>query len=97
MRADAEEFKTPNKSASFNLADESRIKFLVGYTIAQVERILILHSLESCHGNRTRAAKLLGISVRSLRNKIADYRRHGDKIPGDSTSTCEARIWTAPR
>ena len=46
---------------------------LVGRTVAEVERDLILATLKHCFGNRTRAANLLGISIRTLRNKIREY------------------------
>ncbi len=46
-----------------------------GMSVAQVEKDLILKTLEHCDDNRTRAAELLGISVRTLRNKLNEYRR----------------------
>jgi two-component system, response regulator FlrC len=46
---------------------------LVGRTIAKVERDLILCTVEHCRGNRTHAATILGISVRTLRNKLRKY------------------------
>ena len=45
-----------------------------GTTVAEMERQLIMKTLEHCDQNRTRAAKLLGISVRTLRNKLKEYR-----------------------
>ena len=41
--------------------------------MAQVERDLILDTLDHCLGNRTHAAKILGISIRTLRNKLNEY------------------------
>jgi two-component system response regulator FlrC len=49
----------------------------VGTTVHEAERALILATLESTRGNRTRAAGLLGLSVRTLRNKLNEYRRTG--------------------
>lgn len=46
---------------------------LVGKTIDEVEQDLILSTLESCRGNRTHAARVLGISIRTLRNKLNYY------------------------
>lgn len=43
---------------------------LVGQSVDQVERALILQTLERCGGNRTAAASMLGISVRTMRNKL---------------------------
>jgi two-component system, response regulator FlrC len=54
---------------------------LVRRTIADVERELILETLRTCFGNRTRAAQMLGISVRTLRNKINDYAAEGLRVP----------------
>ncbi|WP_418888755.1 helix-turn-helix domain-containing protein [Methanothrix soehngenii] len=39
-----------------------------------MERSLILETLKSTRWNRTEAAKMLGISIRTLRNKLHDYR-----------------------
>ena len=56
---------------------------LVGRTVADVERDLILNTLEHCLGNRTHAANILGISIRTLRNKIKEYSEAGLAIPGN--------------
>jgi len=45
-----------------------------GMTVAEAEKHLIQTTLEHCKQNRTHAAKLLGISVRTLRNKLKEYR-----------------------
>ena len=50
---------------------------LVGRTVAEVERDLILETLKHCLGNRTHAANVLGISIRTLRNKLNEYAAHG--------------------
>lgn len=46
---------------------------LVGRKVAEVEKELILHTLDHCLGNRTHAANILGISIRTLRNKLKEY------------------------
>ncbi len=46
---------------------------LVGLTLHQVEKRLILDTLQSHHQNRTKSASVLGISVRTLRNKLQEY------------------------
>jgi hypothetical protein len=51
--------------------------YLVGYTVEDVERELILNSLEQFRGCRTYTANVLGISIRCLRNKIAQYAAEG--------------------
>jgi two-component system, response regulator FlrC len=54
---------------------------LVGRTVADVERDLILATLKHCLGNRTRAAHVLGISIRTLRNKLNAYAAAGLAVP----------------
>ncbi|MCZ6587480.1 MAG: sigma-54 dependent transcriptional regulator [Alphaproteobacteria bacterium] len=54
---------------------------LVGHTVAEVERELILDTLSHCLGNRTHAATILGISIRTLRNKLKQYTEQGVPVP----------------
>ncbi|MCE4223615.1 sigma-54-dependent Fis family transcriptional regulator [Methylobacterium sp. C25] len=56
---------------------EAATRGLVGRTVADVERDLILDTLDHCLGNRTHAAKILGISIRTLRNKLNEYVQAG--------------------
>jgi DNA-binding NtrC family response regulator len=63
------------------LAAETVTRSLVGRTVADVERDLILETLKRCLGNRTHAASLLGISIRTLRNKLAVYAAEGVSVP----------------
>lgn len=58
-------------------AAEAVTRSLVGQTVADVERELILDTLDHCLGNRTHAAKILGISIRTLRNKLNEYTASG--------------------
>ena len=53
----------------------------VGHTVAEIERDLILETLNHCLGNRTHAANILGISIRTLRNKLRQYSGEGLKVP----------------
>jgi hypothetical protein len=53
------------------------IASLVGRTMEDVERDLILETLGHTLGNRTHAATILGISIRALRNKLRDYAAQG--------------------
>jgi len=53
------------------------IEALVGNTVADIERELILHTLERCRGNRTSASTILGISVRTMRNKLRTFIEAG--------------------
>jgi DNA-binding NtrC family response regulator len=54
---------------------------MVGRTVADVERDLIIDTLRHCFGNRTHAATILGISIRTLRNKLKQYTDEGVDIP----------------
>lgn len=54
---------------------------MVGRTVAAVERDLIIDTLLHCLGNRTHAANILGISIRTLRNKLKLYNEQGFQVP----------------
>jgi two-component system, response regulator FlrC len=62
-------------------AAEAVTRALVGRTVADVERDLIIETLKHCLGNRTHAANILGISIRTLRNKLNEYADDGVSIP----------------
>ena len=57
---------------------------LVGRTVADVERDLIIDTLHHTLGNRTHAANILGISIRTLRNKLKQYNDEGVAVPAAS-------------
>ncbi len=70
-----------NDSDSLDMSDMTRpelensdqIRMPVGTTVRQMEEFLIHRTLDEVKGNRTRAAELLGISIRTLRNKLNEY------------------------
>jgi two-component system, response regulator FlrC len=66
-----------------NVAPEGTVadQPLVGRTVAEVERDLILKTLRYTTGNRTIAAAILGISIRTLRNKLRQYGEEGLPVP----------------
>ncbi len=68
------------------MAAEQVTRALVGRTVADVERDLILETLKHCLGNRTHAANILGISIRTLRNKLNEYAADGLPIPPPGSS-----------
>jgi two-component system, response regulator FlrC len=62
-------------------SDNEQTTDLVGKTVADVERGLIIDTLDHCLGNRTHAANILGISIRTLRNKLKLYSENGFDVP----------------
>jgi two-component system response regulator FlrC len=72
------------------MAAEQVTRALVGRTVADVERDLIIETLKHCLGNRTHAANILGISIRTLRNKLNEYSADGVLIPPPGST--EARL-----
>jgi two-component system, response regulator FlrC len=79
MRLD--QARNPPAVAHATLAAETVTRALVGRTVADVERDLILETLKHCLGNRTHAANILGISIRTLRNKLNEYTSDGVPVP----------------
>ena len=53
------------------------VRFSLGTSLAEMERRLILETLQATGGNRTHTSRLLGISIRTLRNRLRDYRQAG--------------------
>jgi len=74
------------RSAKVSISDP-----IVGRTVADMEQDLILQTLSHCLGNRTHAANILGISIRTLRNKLKLYSEDGVNVP----SPGEARSMSA--
>jgi DNA-binding NtrC family response regulator len=72
----------PSSGASKAAAANGVTSALVGRTVAAVERDLIIDTLQHCLGNRTHAANILGISIRTLRNKLKQYSEEGVPVPG---------------
>jgi DNA-binding NtrC family response regulator len=80
--------QAPDPASRAAATAEAMTRGLVGRTVAQVEQELILDTLDHCLGNRTHAAKILGISIRTLRNKLAEYIGAGIPVaePGATRS-----------
>ena len=70
------EHESAEKGSSFGLEGVGP-----GMTLREMEKRLILSTLTSESNNRTRASGILGISVRTLRNKLNEYSNEGIKIP----------------
>lgn len=62
-------FQFPQK----NQIDDEDNGIKAGLTVADMEKQLIIKTLDHCNQNRTRAAEILGISIRTLRNKLNEY------------------------
>nr|WP_213982704.1 sigma-54 dependent transcriptional regulator [Sphingomonas sp. dw_22] len=71
---------TPLIELEENEPDRFHIESLIGRTVEEVERELILQTLERCHGNRTSASHILGISVRTMRNKLRTFIEAGISV-----------------
>jgi DNA-binding NtrC family response regulator len=71
----------PEAALPSSLAPNEIVPLLIGSTVGEVERELVLQTLARCDGNRTRAARVLGLSVRTLRNKIREYSADGIDVP----------------
>ena len=64
-----------------SVAAETATRGFIGQTVAEMEQQLILDTLQHCLGNRTHAANILGISIRTLRNKLKEYSEAGVSVP----------------
>lgn len=82
--AGAIELGAPGSSSETSLASQPPINALVGRRMDEVERDLIIQTLDHTLGNRTHAAIMLGISIRALRNKLREYTAQGIAVPPPS-------------
>jgi two-component system response regulator FlrC len=91
---DAESIRSPDGSRLGDARDpasqaamiaDQMTSGMIGRTVAAVERDLILDTLKHCLGNRTHAANILGISIRTLRNKLNEYMAEGHDIPSPTS------------
>jgi len=73
-----------------SLAAETASRAFVGQTVAAMEQQLIIDTLEHCFGNRTHAANILGISIRTLRNKLKEYTEAGVSVPAPQMGAASA-------
>ena len=76
-----------SRSTATPSASQTAASGLVGRTVDSVEQELILDTLSHCLGNRTHAANILGISIRTLRNKLKAYSEQGAAITPPPTGT----------
>jgi DNA-binding NtrC family response regulator len=63
-----------SQTAAAPLADDSSVvQVRVGNTVDEAERMLIVRTLEATGQNKTRAAEILGVSLKTLHNKLKEY------------------------
>ena len=77
----AENTRTATLATQAALMADTVTRAFVGRTVSDVERDLILDTLDHVLGNRTHAANILGISIRTLRNKLNQYTDEGVPVP----------------
>jgi DNA-binding NtrC family response regulator len=82
---DAVELAPPPGAGADAAPQGGSLAGMVGRTVDDVERELILQTLNHTFGNRTHAATILGISIRALRNKLRDYAAQGLSVPPPAT------------
>jgi len=81
VRTESFFFGSEQGEANLN-TDELRLK--PGLTVQEAEKRLIFETLKQTENNKTRAAELLGISIRTLRNKLNEYRAQEEAVAGES-------------
>ena len=79
-------FSPPPAVSAPEPVEAAKATNFVGRTMAAVEQDLIIGTLSHCLGNRTHAANILGISIRTLRNKLRDYAESGVPVPPPNAS-----------
>lgn len=73
-----QDFEVNDKNIRFDeFQKHSSLDLSLGMSLSEVERRLILQTLEHTDNNRTKAAHILGISIRTLRNKLNEYKEAG--------------------
>jgi DNA-binding NtrC family response regulator len=78
-----------NNSMHVPISGVDGIHVGVGTTVDEAERQLIIKTLESTHNNKTRAAEILGISLKTLHNKLKEYGTHGQAVSSRAVAARE--------
>ena len=60
-------------AADTTTAQTDLVQFSIGTTVEEAEKLLVLKTLESTNNNKTRAAEILAISLKTLHNKLKEY------------------------
>ena len=74
-------FAKPQPIAA-HATDPSMVPVHVGTTVGEAERLLIMRTLEATGQNKTRAAEILGVSLKTLHNKVKEYERARQETAG---------------
>ncbi|MGA7245629.1 MAG: sigma-54 dependent transcriptional regulator [Terracidiphilus sp.] len=74
-------FGTPQLPMPARVNDANVVPVRVGNTVDEAERMLILRTLESTGQNKTRAAEILGVSLKTLHNKLKEYSHSREDQP----------------
>lgn len=74
-------FAKPQPVAT-HASDPSMVPVHVGTTVDEAERLLIMRTLEATGQNKTRAAEILGVSLKTLHNKVKEYERARQETAG---------------
>ena len=81
----AEDFLLGAVTKSGQPEGDDALRLTPGLSVAEAEKRLILETLKSTGNNKTKAAEMLGISIRTLRNKLHEYGvQVGDDAPGEA-------------
>ncbi len=80
-QTESQDHQTEAVSAESEVDSRTDVRSLVGRKMSDVERDLIIDTVYHCLGNRTHAANILGISIRTLRNKLKQYSQSGVSVP----------------
>ena len=65
---------------NFNGTDQhgADLRFRIGMSLAHIERVVIVATLQACGGSKKRTAEILGVSLKTLYNRLSEYRRSPD-------------------
>jgi len=76
----------PVPPADTPLSDDTTFEVRAGTPLAEIERRMILATLESLDGNKRRTAEVLGISLKTLYNRLSVYEAQGQARPSEGSS-----------
>jgi DNA-binding NtrC family response regulator len=64
--------------------EPNAVRLTVGTTVGEAERLLIVKTLEATNNNKTRAAEILGVSLKTLHNKLKEYAQAGSTVGAEA-------------